>query len=236
MVKRALDKCLRTNRRLTRMKTGQYLAVFDKSLCREAEARGFVEQVDALMDKGQILKNGNTCCVSRFTWNDTDVVVKRYNHKGLWHSLRHTIKGSRARRSWLHAYCLKALRIQTPKPLAFIEKRKAGVIWTSYSVTEHIKGRMLHHYLRDGNVSKAESTQVMRRIENDLDRLNTYRVTHGDLKHTNILITDDGPFFTDLDGMKMHKQEWTYRRDRAKDAKRFASDTSTRRHRDTANT
>jgi tRNA A-37 threonylcarbamoyl transferase component Bud32 len=233
MVKRALQKCLRTNRRLTQMKVGQCLAVFDKSFCREAEARAFMEQVDALMDKGQILKNGNTCYVSRFTWDDKDVVVKRYNHKGLWHSLRHTIKGSRARRSWLHAYCLKALRIQTPQPLAFIEKRKAGLIWTSYSVTEHVRGRKLHHYLRDDNVSKEETAQVMRRINHDLDRLQTYRVTHGDLKHTNILITDDGPVFTDLDGMKMHKQRWTYRRDRAKDLRRFASDTLTSAHRDT---
>jgi tRNA A-37 threonylcarbamoyl transferase component Bud32 len=236
MVKRALAKCLRTSGRLTRMKTGRYATVFDKSFCRAGEARALMGQVDVLMDKGQVLKNSNTCYVCRLTWNDKDIVVKRYNHKGLWHSLRHTIKGSRARRSWLHAYCLQALRIQTPKPLAFIEKRKAGLIWTSYLVTEHVKGRKLYHYLRHGNASKEQTTQVMHRINNDLDRLHRYHITHGDLKHTNILITDDGPFLTDLDGMKMHRRNWMYRRKRAKDLKRFATDTAASERRERVTT
>jgi RIO-like serine/threonine protein kinase len=48
-----------------------------------------------------------------------------------------------------------------------------------------------------------------------------YRITHGDLKHTNILITDNGPILTDLDGMNVHKWTWTYRIRQAKDLKDF---------------
>ncbi len=43
------------------------------------------------------------------------------------------------------------------------------------------------------------------------ERLGRYRITHGDLKHTNILITENGPVLTDLDGAKVHKCNWTYK-------------------------
>jgi len=66
--------------------------VFNRAFCQEAKPFDFIEKIDALMDKGQIFKNGDTSYVSRLTWNDKDVVVKRYNHRGFIHSLRHTIK------------------------------------------------------------------------------------------------------------------------------------------------
>jgi tRNA A-37 threonylcarbamoyl transferase component Bud32 len=62
----------------------------------------------------------------------------------------------------------------------------------------------------------------MRQVKNMLDKIGKYRITHGDLKHTNILITDNGPMITDLDGMKVHKWNWTYKISRAKDLQRFA--------------
>jgi len=119
-LRKGLKKCLRTSRRYLRIKTGRYIAVFDRAFCQEAKPFDFIEQIDALMDKGQILKNGDTSYVSRLTWNSKDVVVKRYNHKGFIHSLRHTIKRSRARRSWLHGHRLGLLGIATPKPSAYI--------------------------------------------------------------------------------------------------------------------
>jgi hypothetical protein len=111
-VSRELRKCLRKNARYLRIKTGRHVAVFDRAFCQEARSFDFIEQIDALMDKGQILKNGDTSYVSRLTWNDEDVVVKRYNHRGFIHSLRHTIKRSRARRSWLHGHRLGVLNIR----------------------------------------------------------------------------------------------------------------------------
>ncbi|MCH7559177.1 MAG: hypothetical protein IIB56_17230, partial [Planctomycetes bacterium] len=105
-LRKGLKKCLRTSKRHLRIKAGRYIAVFDRAFCPKAEPLNFIKQIDAMMDEGQILKKGDTCYVSRITWNDKDVVVKRYNHKGFIHSLRHTIKRSRARRSWLHGHRL----------------------------------------------------------------------------------------------------------------------------------
>ena len=220
-VYRELRKCLRKNARYLRIKTGRYVAMFDRAFCQEAKPFDFIEQIDALMDKGQILKNGDTSYVSRLTWNNKDVVVKRYNHRGFIHSLRHTIKRSRARRSWLHGHRLGVLGIATPTPSAYIEQYKGKLIWQSYLVTEYVKGQNFHYFLRDDKTNEQWRSNAIQQIKDLLDKLGKYRITHGDLKHLNILITDNGPVLTDLDGMKVHKCNWTYKLRRAKDLQRF---------------
>jgi tRNA A-37 threonylcarbamoyl transferase component Bud32 len=208
LVRRKLRKCLRTNARYLRVKTGKYLAMFDRNFCEEAEPIDFIEQIDTLMDKGQILKNDKTSYISRLMWNGRDIVVKRYNHKGFIHSLRHTIKGSRAKRCCLNGHRLMALNIPTPRPVAFIEERKGVFLWKSYLVTEFVAGRNLHIFLRDDTVAETQKSMTVQQVTNLLDKLGEYRITHGDLKHTNILITNNGPVLTDLDAMRVHKLGW----------------------------
>jgi tRNA A-37 threonylcarbamoyl transferase component Bud32 len=173
------------------------------------------------MDAGEVLKNGRTCCVSRLTWNGNDVVIKRYNHKELFHSLRHTIKSSRARSCWIHGLRLGMLHIPTPKPMFFIERRKGFLIWESYLATEYVEGWRLYDFLRDENITEQQRLRVKQKVQELLDEMARNRITHGDLKHTNILITDDGPILTDLDSMKLHRISWLYRIKRDKDIERF---------------
>jgi tRNA A-37 threonylcarbamoyl transferase component Bud32 len=54
-----------------------------------------------------------------------------------------------------------------------------------------------------------------------LEKLWKYRITHGDLKHTNVLVTRHGPVLTDLDGMIIHRWRLLYRNKQAKDMERF---------------
>ena len=63
--------------------------------------------------------------------------------------------------------------------------------------------------------------EKVQQIKDLFDKLGKYRITHGDLKHLNILITDNGPVLTDLDGMKVHKCNWIYKLRRARDLQRF---------------
>jgi len=222
-VRRALKKCLRTSKRYLRVKSGKYLAVFDRSFYKEAELLDFIEQIDVLMSKGQVLKNGHTCFVSRVKWDDKDIVIKRYNHKGFIHSLRHTIKGSRAKRGWLYGHRLRMLDIATPKPLVYIEQYSGPLVWKSYLVTEYVRGRNLYNFLQDTNVFEEDRSAAAQKIAELLDKLSKHRITHGDLKHTNILVTDNGPVLTDLDGMKTHKWNWTCKAKQTKDWERFIS-------------
>ncbi len=223
-VKEGLKKCLRTSKSYQRINTAGYIAVFDRDFCLGVEPFDFIEQIDALMNEGQILKNGNTCYVSRLTWNGKDVVVKRYNHKGFVHSLCHTIKKSRAWRGWLHAHRLRILRIPTPKPLAYIEQRKQKLVWRSYLVTEYVDGQKLDDFLQDSKTGKEERSRVTKQIAELLDKLAKYKITHGDLRHSNILIADNESMITDLDGMRIHKLEWLFRIKRHKDIARLEKD------------
>ncbi|MEE9371084.1 MAG: lipopolysaccharide kinase InaA family protein, partial [Sedimentisphaerales bacterium] len=222
-VSKGLKKCLRTSKRHLQLKfrIQKFVAVFDRDFCQTTEPLDFIEQIDALMDGGQILKHGRTSYVSRIGWNGKDVVVKRYNHKGFIHSLRHTIKGSRARRGWLHAHRLGMLNIATPRPLAYIEQRKRMLVWKSYLITEYVEGQRLYDFLRDSKTGEEERSKVSGQVWELFERLGEYRISHGDLKHSNILITGNVPVLTDLDGVKVHKWNWIYRMRRRKDLRRF---------------
>ena len=220
-IKHGLKKSLRTSKRFLRIETSRFSGVFSKAFCTKSEALDFISTIDDLMAKGRILKNGNTCFVSRLTWNKKDIVIKRYNHKSFTHSFQHTIIKSRARRNWIYAQRLTMLHIPTPKPLAFIERRKGFLVWNSYYVTEYIEGKSLHNILSDPDIPVNQHAAAKTQVEILLDRIGKFHITHGDLKHTNILITENGPVLTDLDAMKAHKSKLLYKRRRAKDIERF---------------
>ncbi|MGA2093473.1 MAG: lipopolysaccharide kinase InaA family protein [Sedimentisphaerales bacterium] len=211
MVRRKQRKCLRTNTRYLRVKTGKYLAMFNRSFCGWVEPIDFIEQIDTLMNKGQIFKNDKTSYVSRLMWNGKDIVIKRYNHRGLFHLLRHTIMGSRAKQSWLYGYRLMMLGIPTPKPVAYIELRKGPLVWKSYLITEYVDGQNLHYFLRDKAIGQERRFVVVRQILEMIENLHKNKITHRDLKPTNILVTADGPALTDLDAITVHKLNWVCR-------------------------
>lgn len=223
-IRGGLKKCLRTNKRELKIKSDKFTVVFDRVFCEGAEPFDFIKQIDELMDNGQILKDGNTCYVSRLNWNGKDVVVKRYNNKGYIHSVRHTIQRSRARRCWLNGHRLEMLQIATPRPCAYIEECRGLLVWKSYIVTEFVAGRKLHFFLRDDNVTKEQRSKIISRVGMIFDALDKHRITHGDMKHSNILVTDNGAVLTDLDSMKVHKCNCLYKIYRAKDIAHMPAD------------
>lgn len=97
------------------------------------------------------------------------------------------------------------LDIATPKPLAYIEQLKEKLIWKSYLVSEYVEGKKLYDFRQINNTTKEQHQTINNQIKEMFDEMEKNHITHGDLKHTNILITDKGPVLTDLDGMKVHK-------------------------------
>jgi tRNA A-37 threonylcarbamoyl transferase component Bud32 len=216
--------------RYSRAGFGNRVVVFDERSCVHKDTADFVERIDTLMEQGRILKKGDTSDVSCVTWHNTDIVVKRYNNRGIVHSLRHAIKGSRARRSRRNAMRLIAIGIRTPIPLAYIEQRKGPLPEKSYLVTEYVHGRNLHVLLHDETVAAEQKKEVLREVSELLNELGRHHITHGDLKHTNILITETGPVLTDLDAMRFHKCEALFRIKRARDIGRFLRKTDAAEH------
>jgi serine/threonine protein kinase len=100
------------------------------------------------------------------------------------------------------------LRIATAKPVAYIEQLKGPLVWKSYLVTEYIEGQQLDCFLQDCNVSREQRVATIRRTLDMLGKLQDNRITHSDLKYSNILITDSGPVLIDLDAMAVHRLRW----------------------------
>jgi len=220
-IKKGLKKSLRTNKRHITIEAGGHLAVFDRSFCSGNDAADFIKQIDYLMDRGQILKNGRTCYLCRVRCNGQNVVVKRYNHKGLLHSLRHTVRACRARKGWLYANRLLMLDIPTAKPLAFIENYRGRLLWQSYLVTEFVNGQSLSSVLQDNNLTSQARLEKINQARLLLDSLAEHHITHGDLKHSNIFFTDAGPVLLDLDAMTVHRWNRYFQIKRRRDLQRF---------------
>ena len=211
LIRRILRKTLRTSKRYIKAKHGPYCGIFLRELFSGQNPVDFIETVDKLMAAGVILKNGNTSFVSRIQLNGHDVVVKRYNHKGFWHSLRHTLKGSRAKKCWLFGHRLKEFNIATAKPVGFLEQRKLGLVWQSYILNEFIDGQNIQESLNRSDTPDDIKKEISRKTQDMLDNLAHFKMTHGDLKSSNILIHKNTPVLIDLDSMKLHRNRFLLR-------------------------
>lgn len=223
-MRQAIKKTLRTSKRFQAFKMDAFRGVTTKEFFESSDLKQNVLHLDQLMCDGQILKDGNTCFVSRINLAGQQIVVKRYNHKGIMHSLRHTIKHSRARHCWLSAHRLAMFEIATPKPLAFVEQMKGPLVWNCYILTEYIEAPKLSEILSDSTLKQDQRQKLADETAQILAKLGIHRITHGDAKHTNILIGEHGPILTDLDSMKLHRCNCTYRLYRKKDQMRFERD------------
>jgi serine/threonine protein kinase len=116
------------------------------------------------------------------------------------------------------------LNIPTPKPLAFIEQRIVGIIWSCYFLTEYEIGQSLHNFLKDSYLTDNHRKQTVKEVTELLNNMGKHRISHGDLKHSNIIITDKGPKIIDLDAITVHKCNWTYKIRYRKSMLRFTND------------
>lgn len=207
LLRQTLQKTMRDSKRYFSLQEGPYQGMFTRQDWTEETARQFIRQIDALMEAGQILKRGNTCFVSRVQFGSLDIAVKRYNYKGFWHSLRHTLKGSRARKCWLAAHRLIQCNIPCARPLAFMEEWKGGLLRQAYFVSEFLKGSNLDEFLQSP-VLPEEKDKIIHRIKTILSSLAENGLAHHDLKLSNIFISNSQPVLMDLDALHLHRFPW----------------------------
>jgi tRNA A-37 threonylcarbamoyl transferase component Bud32 len=198
----------------------RYTAAVQDGLSLDGTIARSLDDLEACLRQGRPLKVGAAIDVGRTTWQGRDVVVKQYKHVGWIHSLRHSLKGSRAQRAWRNGHHLLALGLSTPRPLAFINEYRGLLLWQSYLVTEYMEGRTLHAVLRDEGVPKDHKDRLVDQILGLIEQLQSHGISHGDMKHTNILCDRDRVALTDLDGMRIHTLPWLHGR-RGRDTARF---------------
>jgi tRNA A-37 threonylcarbamoyl transferase component Bud32 len=218
---RWLKKTLRSGKRFVEYKKYNYRAVFNRELFADVNLAEFIGKIDTTMKEGQILKDSRTSFVSASAVNGKKIVIKRYNNKGFIHSFIKSFKSSRAKKSWLNSYMMTILAIPTPKPLGFIECKFGHLVWRSYIITEFIDGFSYYDLLNKKSALDAEKNEIKLKLYNIFGRLKRFKISHRDLKHSNIIISSKTPLLLDTDAVKTYKTNFFFMRRWQKDMRIF---------------
>ena len=126
-------------------------------------------------------------------------VIKRYNLKSTLHALGRSSRRTRAEWSWRNAQRMKLLGIATALPVALHVETLGPLRGRGYFVMQELTGTPLDEKLRSGWRPDAAIVAGIARI---LAGLLDQCLVHGDLKASNFVVTDDGVWLVDLDGMR----------------------------------
>ena len=215
---RLRDYLAKTVRDCTLFAVEQSTTCFRAVLRQEAAALAVVlASPDAVIDGGELLKDGATCTVARVLVDRRELVIKRYNLKSLRHALGRLWRPSRAWHSWREGQRLQFLGISTPAPLALIEERAGPLRRRAWLICEYCRGpNLLTHLSPDCAPPSAEARAILDLFES----LCQQRISHGDLKATNLLWHDNRVLLIDLDAVVQHRtaaaHARAWRRDRAR--------------------
>uniref|UniRef100_A0ABX1MZK2 Phosphotransferase n=1 Tax=Aromatoleum buckelii TaxID=200254 RepID=A0ABX1MZK2_9RHOO len=160
-----------------------------------------VADPDLALAAGSLLKDGGSSTVARIDVGGRKLVIKRYNIKDTAHALSRFWRPSRAWHSWIEAHRLAFLGIATPRPLALIERRFGPLRGRAWLVTDSCDGPHLLQHLDAGSEPPPAEGRALRELFAALHR---ERISHGDLKATNLLWDQGGVKLIDLDAMRQH--------------------------------
>jgi tRNA A-37 threonylcarbamoyl transferase component Bud32 len=184
----------------------------------------FLKNPEALITApdSEIIKSGRSATVVKVKLDERYFVLKRYNMKNALHRLRRCLRPSRAANSWRLGQRLRLMGVATAKPAAFIEKRLLGLRGKSYLLTEYINGEHAGDFFDQHANDDAHARFVAQQMIALFENLARLRITHGDLKMTNILVARQlKPMLIDLDGMYEHKNIFGFKRTFHREIKRF---------------
>ena len=163
---------------------------------------------------GSLLKPGSRSVVTRVEIGETSYVFKQYKSLGLHRRIRYALTRSRARQSWKNGQLMADFGLPVVRPLAFFEESKFGIPGRSLLIMPFQKGTPLNEY--------PHPEKVLPFLEEIFQTMSRHRITHGDLKATNILIDEDAnPHFIDIDASQIHRSKASYLKARQKDEARF---------------
>ncbi len=194
----------------------QFLAVSRDFLAENISA-GLLDEL--LNNAAKNIKNGNTCTVGLAQIGAHQLVIKRYNIKNCWHSVKLALRQSRAAKSWANAYRLHILNIATPKPLALLEERRGWFKRRAYFLSEYCDAPDIATFLASCDLPEKEV--VAREVAALFYKLYLLKISHSDTKATNIKIVGLKPVLIDLDAMQSHTLGWVFQRRHVRDLKRF---------------
>lgn len=175
--------------------------------------------LDALIDAGDVLKHDRTTTVAKASLEGRAVIVKRYNARNQWHRLNRSVRRSRASRSWRLSYKFAKAGLNVAQPLIMLEQRASLLRRTAYFVSEFLPGDEVIELLP--SLATSQQADLAATLKVAFQQMSDAKLSHGDLKASNLIWNEGRLFFIDLDAAQQHKNQLSWRMAHAKDRARF---------------
>ncbi len=216
--KNYLSKCFRSCTMTAHKRTKKFEYAFKRPFFEKIDGE-LITELDAIVEQGRVLKAGNSATVVVTKLAGRDVVIKRYNIKSFWHFLKRCWRPSRAANAWRYGNLLTLIGVPTPTVLGFIEKRHGPLRATAYLISDFkADGRELNKVFSEDMPTEP----VLEQVRLIFKLMKKYRVTHGDLKASNLLVTLDNKIeLIDLDAMREHNSQTAFDGAYQRDRERF---------------
>lgn len=175
---------------------------------------GLLTQVES-----SLYKSDKTTTVAKVELGQCSVVLKRYNDRSVWHIIKKALRTTRARRCWQMSEAYGKAGLNVAAPILMYESRLGFIRRHSYFASEFLQGELLLDHL--AQLDQCQQQEVALAIQDAFAKMKKHRLSHGDLKATNLIWFEQKLYFIDLDGASQHRTEWGWQRANNRDRKRF---------------
>jgi len=175
---------------------------------------------EEIVNQGDVIKDDKSTTVVRFQWQGKFYILKRFNARNKGHAVKRSLRKTRARNCWQISQVFSSYGISVAKPVAMLEKRVSFLKSDSYFISEQIEGHELLQWLP--NQTPQTKNMVEQQVRKMFAVFEKNRLSHGDMKATNLLWSDQKIVLIDLDVAKQHTNGVLFTRAHARDKRRFS--------------
>ena len=165
------------------------------------------------------LKHDRTTTVAKLDFAGEPLVLKRYNPRNQWHKVKRALRRSRARRCWQMSYAFADAGLNVAAPIMMYEHRFGPFRLDAYFLAQYLDGQELLTVLP--KLSREEQALVVSEVEAAFAKMRNAKLSHGDMKASNLIWFNQKLFFIDLDAAQQHRSSLTWVKAHNKDRKRF---------------
>ena len=178
------------------------------------------DQLDEMLETSENLyKHDRTTTVAAVTVGNRRCVLKRYNARSYWHIVKRAFRRTRARRSWQMSYAFRQAGLNVAEPMLMFEKRFGPVRQDAYFMNSELRGEELLGLLP--TMSADQQARVVLEMKQIFIKMRRYKISHGDMKASNLIWQNNSVYFIDLDAALKHITPIGWLAAHRKDKKRF---------------
>jgi hypothetical protein len=173
-------------------------------------SEGFIETLwerpQDVISSGQVLRQTHLRSAVLVQSGAHTYVMKHYFPRSLRFSVKQTVWGSQAWRSYQVGCALADAGVRTPRPVACIDDRRRGLQRDSFLLYPHVEGISLRTSINRGYMSDADIARAWCQLQLLWEQLTALRVGLKDANTGNFIVTSNGALWLiDLDDSCFHR-------------------------------